>query len=230
MMWTDDGRGRAVILNFHGIGEPERPMEPGEERFWISAAAFEEILDAAIAHPRRVQITFDDANASDYAVALPALRSRGIRARFFVITDRIGRPGSLGTEQLVEMARSGMRFGTHGASHRPWPELARAGRLHDELIGSASRLGGIIGEPIDHAAFPQGLYDRTTLAELRRTGFPHLYSVDEGWNRTSATVRTRYSVIHTDTAASIRQLLDRPMRTSAPWPVRPVKQAVKRWR
>ncbi|WP_083199557.1 polysaccharide deacetylase family protein [Microbacterium oleivorans] len=230
VMWDAADHRRVMILNFHGIGTPGRMLEPGEERFWVTADRFHEILDTAVRHHRRVQITFDDANASDHEVALPALRDRGIHARFFVITDRIGATGSLDAAQLVDLARHGMKFGTHGATHRPWPELAKAGTLHGELIGSAMRLGAIVGEPIAHAAFPQGLYDRRVLGELRRSGFPNVYSVDEGWNRGSAAMRTRYSVIHSDDAASIRALLDRPTRTTRRWPARALTRAVKRWR
>jgi len=57
-----------------------------------------------------------------------------------------------------------------------------------------------------------------------------VYSVDEGWSRGSAHLRSRYSVIHTDTAASIGRLLDRPTVTTDRWPVRSMKLAVKRWR
>jgi hypothetical protein len=37
-------------------------------------------------------------------------------------------------------------------------------------------------------------------------------------------------VIRDDTADSIRALLDSPNLTAGRWPVRPIKQAVKRWR
>jgi peptidoglycan/xylan/chitin deacetylase (PgdA/CDA1 family) len=221
---------RVITLNFHGIGAPERDLEPGEERFWITPDDFHAILDVALAHRRYVEFTFDDANASDYRIGMPALLDRRAHARFFVITDRIDAPGSLSSEQIVELAQAGMGFGTHGASHRPWPQLAQDGQLRSALALSSQALQDIIGRPTRYAAFPQGMYDRAVLTELRNHDFLRTYSVDEGWSHSKSWLRTRYSVIRDDTADSIRALLDSPNLTAGRWPVRPIKQAVKRWR
>jgi peptidoglycan/xylan/chitin deacetylase (PgdA/CDA1 family) len=222
--------GRIITLNFHGIGTPRRPLESGEERFWVGEEHFRDIVAMTRRHPRFVELTFDDANASDYDVAFPYLMEYGIRARFFLITDRIDAPGSLSSAQIAHMAAVGMRFGTHGATHRPWPGLAARGELGRELDDSARRIEGLTGRRVAHAAFPQGLYDRAVLNALKRRRYERAYSVDEGWSRDRAWLRTRYSVIHSDTARSVSALLDSPNLTAGPWPVRPLKQAVKRWR
>lgn len=221
---------RAVILNFHGIGDPGREMEPGEERFWVCADRFHDILQAALAHPRPVAFTFDDGNASDVRVGLPALIDADARAHFFIITDRIGTAGSLSADEIARLASHGMHIGTHGATHLPWTELAQRGDLREELDASTRRLSDIVGAPISHAAFPRGMYNRAVLTELRARGFSRAYSVDEGSSRPAAWLQTRYSVIHTDTAESIRALLQSPNRTTGRWPLRTVKRAVKRWR
>lgn len=221
---------RVITLNFHGIGEPGRELEPGEERFWITPENFHRILDVALAHRRYVEFTFDDGNESDHSIGLPALLERRAHARFFIITDRIDTPGLLSSAQILELAQAGMGLGTHGASHRPWTELARIGELRCELLTSTGALQQIVGRPTRHAAFPQGMYDRAVLSELRAHDFLRVYSVDEGWARAGSWMRTRYSVIRTDTAESIRRLLDSPNTTAGRWPLRPIKQAVKRWR
>ena len=61
-----------VVLNlcFHGIGAPRRVLEPDEERFWVKESQFDEMLDTVADDPA-VRISFDDANASDIATALP---------------------------------------------------------------------------------------------------------------------------------------------------------------
>ena len=74
--------GGSMIINicFHGIGTPERELEPGEGR----------VLDQRGHVPRRsstrsptaadVRLSFDDGNASDVEIGLPALRERGLTA------------------------------------------------------------------------------------------------------------------------------------------------------
>src|SRR5262245_1983293 len=73
--------GSVVILNVHGIGPVNRPLEPGEDRFWVTADQFEEVLDAVADRPD-VRFTFDDGNASDVDIALPLLVKRKVKAEF----------------------------------------------------------------------------------------------------------------------------------------------------
>ena len=70
---------------FHGIGTPGRDLEPDEDQFWIGREHFEELLSVAQELPS-VELSFDDGNASDFSIALPALVERGLTASFFVIS------------------------------------------------------------------------------------------------------------------------------------------------
>lgn len=47
------GRAEEVVLNvcFHGIGVPGRPLEPGEGKFWVGAAQFEDLLGVIGRYP-----------------------------------------------------------------------------------------------------------------------------------------------------------------------------------
>jgi len=90
---------RCINLCFHGVGEPARELEPDEELYWVDVPRFEELLDAA-AGEDAVRLTFDDGNASDRSVALPALLERDLTASFFVIAARLGQPGSLSEDDV----------------------------------------------------------------------------------------------------------------------------------
>ena len=54
---------KVINLTVHGIGEPPRELEPGEDRTWVTVRQFEQVLDAAAGRDD-VRITFDDGNAS----------------------------------------------------------------------------------------------------------------------------------------------------------------------
>lgn len=206
-------RSRLVSLCFHGIGQTARCLEFGEERFWIDPHRFADILEAVHAHPRLAEITFDDSNESDFSIALPALGRLNRTARFFVISDRLDSPGSLSSEHVAALNLAGMSIGTHGATHRPWPQLAWEGQLDNELSSSTQALENITSTAVTTAAFPQGKYDRQVLAALKKRGFQRAYSVDEGSSRMGSWLRSRYTVIHTDTPESVRARLDRPDRS-----------------
>ena len=102
-------------------------LDPGEDRFWIPVDPFRSILDI-LAGRNDVRITFDDGNASDLDIALGELRDRDLTATFFVIAGRIGAPGSLDEDGMLELARHGMTIGSHGMDHRPWRRLTSPNR------------------------------------------------------------------------------------------------------
>ena len=127
----------AIGLIFHGIGTPERVLEPGEAPYWISVARFDAILDQVQAAPRpdRIRLSFDDGNASDHDIALPRLLARGLAADFFVLSGRIGQPGSLSAGQICALAAADMGIGSHGIAHRDWRRTGAAD-LEAEVTGS----------------------------------------------------------------------------------------------
>lgn len=218
-----------ATLCLHGVGRPGRRLEEGENRFWISRQTLDGILDAVLASDRPVELTVDDANASDYDEILPALLERNLTATFFVITDRIGTPGSLTGEQIQVMAEAGMTFGFHGATHAAWRELSDH-ELDGELGNSAARLAAITGLRVRVAACPRGSYDRRVVAALRRHGYERMYTVDGGASRVGSWVRTRYTITRFDTAESIAAWIANPRGATVQHTIRVTRSLLKRWR
>lgn len=217
------------VLNFHGIGVPERTLDPGEERYWISADRFCEVLDRIAGHPERdhLAITFDDGNLSDLSIAAPELERRGLGARFFMLTGRIGKPGSLGRDDIGTLIDCGMCIGSHGIAHRDWASLSRQ-ELDDELASSKSVLEDICGEPIRSAAIPFGRYNAGVLAALRTCGYTEAYSSDGGVMDTSAFVRPRTSIRRDTTDVELDRVLAGHM-APARLLRRTVAMSMKRW-
>ena len=170
-----------VVLNFHGIGTPGREMEPGEAPYWVGTDQFGAILDRIVAHPdrARIRITFDDGNISDRTVALPALTARGLAADFFVLSGRIGRPGSLGADDIAALLEAGMGIGSHGVAHLDWSALEPAA-LEAELAGSRARLEAVCRCPVRSAAIPFGRWSGGVLRGLRAAGYGTAWSSDGG--------------------------------------------------
>jgi peptidoglycan/xylan/chitin deacetylase (PgdA/CDA1 family) len=190
-------------LCFHGIGTPQRELEPGEDEFWLGVDQFEEML-AMIRHHPFINITIDDGNASDLTHALPALLAHGLTATFFIVADRIDLPGALSSEAIPELVRSGMRVGTHGLAHHPWRRLGDQG-LEAEM--SAARLiADVAGAPVREAACPFGSYDRRVLGALRRHGFTRVSTVDRGRAGHGSWLQPRYTVRKHDTPADLQRL------------------------
>lgn len=197
----------AAVTNvcFHGIGTPERGLEPGEADYWIARDAFLGILDE-LAGRRDVRISFDDGNASDVEIALPALLERGLTATFFVLAGRLDAAGSLARDHVRELGHAGMRIGTHGMHHRSWRGMS-ATESHLELVEARETIAEVAGQRADEAALPLGMYDRRVLSELRRHGYRRVFTSDRARASESAWLSPRHSVVSTDTPASLRNVV-----------------------
>jgi peptidoglycan/xylan/chitin deacetylase (PgdA/CDA1 family) len=195
---------RHINLTFHGIGEPERPLDPGEADVWVSRRAFLSVVDS-LAGRDDVRITFDDGNASDVREALPALHQRGLRATFFVVAGRLGAPGFLDPAGVRALAAAGMAIGCHGMHHRAWRGLGESA-LHEELVAAGQALEDIVERPVTEAACPFGSYDRHVLRCLRRAGYERVYTSDRGKARANAWIQARNTVGSTDDAALLHRI------------------------
>lgn len=203
-------RGEPLVnLCFHGIGRPARELEPGEAAYWVGTGVFHDVLDAVAGDPR-VRLSFDDGNASDAEVALPALVERGLPATFFVLAGRLDRPGSLSREQLLALHEHGMTVGSHGMDHVPWRHLDRA-TADRELCRARTELEDLVGSPVRDVALPLGRYDRRLLGLLRGLGYRSVHTSDRRWARSGAWLQPRFSVRAQDTVPGLRDdVLRRP--------------------
>ena len=119
---------------------------------------------------RGVVLTFDDGFESVYTHAFPILAEYGLPAAVFLVSNYIGRQNDwpdqpagvpsyrlLNWPQIREMARHGIDFGAHTATH-PWLHRLPPERLHAELIDSKARLEDGLGQAVKHFAYPYGRY------------------------------------------------------------------------
>jgi peptidoglycan/xylan/chitin deacetylase (PgdA/CDA1 family) len=183
---------RELILTFHGLGDEIPPEATDAERkVWVPVEWFEAIVGALPSEG--VTLAFDDGNASDFDHALEVLTRHGHRARFFVITERIGAPGYLSESQIRTLHAAGMTIGSHGQGHRDWRTLPDD-ELETELAGSRRELEELLGSPVLEAACPFGSYDRRVLRGLKTAGYSRVYNSDGGSAGAWAWLASRNSV------------------------------------
>lgn len=169
---------RVINITVHGIGDPPRELDPGEDKTWVTVPQFEQVMDAVVGRPD-VRITFDDGNSSDVEIALPRLLERGLSAEFFVLAGLLGEPGRLDQDGVRELQAAGMRIGSHGWSHRDWRRLSQPDAV-EEMVSAPKELAGIVGSPVSRVAVPFGSYDRRVLTRLRSAGVTLVYTSDGG--------------------------------------------------
>lgn len=191
-----------INVCFHGVGQSERSVDEDESHYWVGKAQFLGLLDEIATWPD-CSISFDDGNASDFEIALPALVERGLHASFFVLAGRLDHPGSLSSEHLRELRNAEMSVGTHGMDHVSWRRMDEPTRVR-ELVEARARLVEVVGS-VSEAALPRGQYDRRTLASLRRLGYERVYTSDRRPARRGAWLQPRYSVTEYSSPENFRQ-------------------------
>ena len=214
------------VLNFHGIGEPTRTLDDGEQDVWVSRGQFLEILDT-IKSRNDVQLTFDDGNMTDVDEALPALTKRGLHAQFFVCAGRLGLAGFLNQSDVRDLLAAGMLIGSHGMDHVSWRSLSES-EMQREIEQAKHTLEQVTQAPIDAAACPFGQYGRRSLQALRRHGFARVYTSDGGAASPRDWLVARNTVRRSDSVKSIERLLNGDNR-STPLTQR-AKRLIKQWR
>jgi len=214
-------------LTFHGIGDVNKQMEPGEQRVWMDFSRFQSVLDCVAGQPA-IRLTFDDGNASDVALALPELLGRNLRATFFLLAGKIDKPGYVGRAGVRELVRRGMGVGTHGMDHRDWRRLDDQ-TLQAEVVDSVRILGEIAGQPVTQASCPFGSYDRRVLRFLRRAGLEQVYTSDRGWAWEGEWLQTRNTIDQHGEPCVSDLLQDGSASGVSSWPRR-LWHVCKRWR
>ncbi len=190
---------KARVLVYHSISEdPHNPFAVSPESFneqmehlarhctVVSMLDLASMIADGRAIPERcVAVTFDDGYEDNYLNAYPTLIKSGIPATIFLVAGSIREdptstggtePGDvpfLTWDQIREMARNGIEFGSHTMTH---PSLALLGpdAIAGEFLDSKALIEKHIGTPVAGAAYPYGTYrdvDRDVLGATRAAGY-----------------------------------------------------------
>lgn len=192
-------------LMFHSICVPrdrhERvycisPHKYSQLLKWIRAMGFASVLPqdwlAANAPVRGVLLTFDDGYEDFHREAFPVLEELGFRPLVFLVAGRIGQisdwtPAARGgrrlltLEQIRELHRHGVRFGSHSLTH-PWLTRLSVQALQQEVTDSKRLLEDLLGGEVDCFAYPFGDVDARVRGAVAEAGYRFGMSTMEGRN------------------------------------------------
>jgi len=174
------GKPAVPILGYHSVGavadEYTVPQPAFEQQLdWLKAEGFQTIsvhdfLEGSRLPARPIVLTFDDGKQDAVRVVLPALRARGMRASFFLITSLVGQPGYLDWSEARALAAAGMEIGSHTVDHQRLADLPDE-RVRDELVQSRRALEQQMGRPIEVLAYPYNSMRARTAELAREAGY-----------------------------------------------------------
>lgn len=217
---------KATVLMYHRLGDSV--VLEDEAFYTVSPGRFEEQMKAILDAGHRVLgaeeiadaglsegavvLTFDDGSSSDFEIALPALRSLGLTATFFVNPARVGEKHFMSWEQIAALASAGMSVGSHGLDHRSFDGLPPA-ELERQLAGSKAILEERLGLPIEFLSLPGGSGEKTVPSLARRLGYKLVFGSLPAPLEGGEEVLPRFAIRRHVTAASVLALVrHRPLR------------------
>ncbi len=129
--------------------------------------------------PCETALTFDDGYDDAPKFALPALRSYGFTATFYITTAFVGMPGHLTLEQLRALLSAGMQIGAHTVHHLDLSKLPPARAAH-EIDASATSLREWLRTPVTSFAYPAGKFSPVVVADVRAASFDNAVGTQPG--------------------------------------------------
>ena len=196
-----------TILCYHGVelawSSPLaiKPMDFSGHLLWltrhrqvIDVHEGVALLDRRGRLPRgTIALTFDDGFASIAEHALPLLTRQRIPATVFLVAGTLTDPAhpvdwvddppahpisTLNREQVVELSKNGIRFGSHGMTHRDLTQLTDDECVR-ELRQSRETIEDVVGMHVHHLAYPRGRHDSMVWRAAHRAGFTNAFSLPD---------------------------------------------------
>lgn len=199
------GRPRCALM-LHSICDPHTKEESS---YYIAPQRFQRFMrylhtrgytTASLAEwgkenisENRVLLTFDDGYDDLYEHLFPLVIQHRLTPVIFLVANHIGgsnvwdqanglRARNLLTlEQVREMQKYGVEFGSHTLTH-PWLPSVSDVQLGREVTNSKHRLEDLLGVEISSFAYPYGGVDRRVRSAVARAGYKLAFTTLPGLN------------------------------------------------
>jgi len=109
-----------------------------------------------------VSLNFDDGWLSQYEEAAPILAAAGLKATFYITTERLGQTNFMTADQVLGLYQSGHEIGAHTRTHPHLPLLTKD-QMREEIVGSKRALQGLGVADVMTFSYPFGEWDTTSL-------------------------------------------------------------------
>jgi len=160
------------------------PEKFEEHLAWLKGNNYQTIFPDFFKNPeaisfRPIILTFDDGYQDAYDAAFPILRKYQMAGMFYLIVNKIGTPGYLTWDEIVEMQKAGMSFGSHTLTHPDLRKLSSV-NLEKQIKESKVVLEQKLGRAITDFCYPSGKYDDAALKELQADNYQTAVTTSSG--------------------------------------------------
>ena len=159
--------------------------------FYTASELIEHYTQRGSFPARGLALTFDDGWRDNYTHAFPVLRRLGIKATVFLVPSCVGRSSAkaqaegegarphLSREEVLEMSRGGVEFGSHTLNHKlldriPLPEVKV------EVEESKRQIEEMLQRPCKVFAYPAGCFNDVAKRVVAEAGHIAAFSTVYG--------------------------------------------------
>lgn len=130
-----------------------------------------DLISEGQARKSTLMISFDDNNLSQYTLAYPLIKAKGMVASCYIISDCINASDKLTSTQMQELYATGWDICNHSKTHSHLDSMTQQQVEEDELEACKMALDYLgLTRASKHVAYPYGEYDGNIIAAMDHWG------------------------------------------------------------
>jgi peptidoglycan/xylan/chitin deacetylase (PgdA/CDA1 family) len=135
--------------------------------FTTASALIEHFREHGSFPVKSIAVTFDDGWLDNYTNAFPILERLDVKATIFLVPSCLGQTTAkvvgdgepprahMTREQVLEMSKYGIEFGSHTLNHRPLNQVSGT-ELRSEVVEAKAQIEDLVQKPCKVFAYPAG--------------------------------------------------------------------------
>ena len=165
---------------------------------------------------KKIVLTFDDGNLSDYQIVLKELEKRNLYAYFFIIPDLIGKKNYLNWDMVKELKKSQMFIGSHSLTHKSLIHINEKSAKY-EMEKSKSIIENQINKKIESFSFPYGNFNRKLIKIAKDVGYKEIFTSRHGLSSIDDIFFKRNSINQYTKSKDIKNTFDANVTKRLTW-------------
>ncbi|MGZ5190265.1 MAG: polysaccharide deacetylase family protein [Flavisolibacter sp.] len=154
-----------------------------------------------------VMLTYDDTDVEQFTFAKPEMDKYGFKGVYFIMTISIGRPRYMTKEQIKQLSDEGHVISSHTWDHHRVDRYKFENEIEergvkkivndwDQQLGNTrKKLEEITGKPVEHFAYPFGIWSKDGIPEIEKRGYKMAYQLSTARDSTYPLFTVRRMIV-----------------------------------